>query len=101
MITPEKAAENIARAEDLKDLLDHIAWEQTIVPELNKYKDNYQSLLVNSVLGQTVVDMNTGTPISKEMLAGRIEGINWIQKFLLNVIKRGDISLDSTRYNLK
>lgn len=100
-MTKEKIAENIARADDLADLLDHIAWEQTVLPELNKYKETYQSLLVNSVLGQAVVDRTTGQIISKEMLAGRIEGITWIHKFMLNVIKRGDIALDNTRFNVQ
>lgn len=87
-----KLSQDVAIADDLIDLLDHIAWEKTLAPALEKYKTSYQNLLVQSVLGQSVVDSQTGQVISKEMLAGRIEGINWINKFLVNVLKRGEIS---------
>lgn len=89
-MNPNKAIENIARADDLQDLLEHIAWERTVLPELIKYKDTYHNLLVKSVLGQSVVDQHTGQVISKEMLAGRVEGIEWITRFLTNVLKRGE-----------
>lgn len=88
----EKLVQDLAKADDLCDLLDHIAWDKTLSPALAKYKDNYQNLLVKSVLGQAVVDTTTGQVISKEMLAGRIEGIEWIHKFILNVIKRGEVA---------
>jgi hypothetical protein len=91
-MTTDKLVQDIAKADDLIDLMDHIAWEKTIAPALAQYKDNYQTLLVQAVLGQSVVDTQTGQVISKEMLAGRIEGINWINKFLLSVIKRGQLS---------
>lgn len=86
----EQIVENAVRATDLQDLLDHIAWEQTVAPALAKYKENYQKLLVQAVLGQQIVDQATGHVISKEMLAGRIEGIDWITKYMVHVLKRGD-----------
>ena len=88
----DKLVQDLAKADDLCDLLDHIAWDKTLSPALVKYKENYQNLLVKSVLGQAVVDTTTGQVISKEMLAGRIEGIEWIHKFILNIIKRGEVA---------
>lgn len=98
----EKTIENVLRADDLSDLLDHIAWEQTVQPALDKYRENYQNLLVKSVLGQAVVDNQSGQIISKEMLAGRIEGIDWIKKFLLHVLRKGEASkADMASYNVQ
>lgn len=97
----EQLVETAVRATDLQDLLDHIAWEQTVAPALAKYKDNYQKLLVQAVLGQQVVDQSSGQVISKEMLAGRIEGIDWITKYMTHVLKRGDAAkADLTNYEV-
>lgn len=97
----EQLVETAVRATDLQDLLDHIAWEQTVAPALAKYKDNYQKLLVQAVLGQQVIDQASGQVISKEMLAGRIEGIDWITKYMTHVLKRGDAAkADLTNYEV-
>ena len=87
-----KLIEESMRGDDLVDLLDHIAWDQTVKPALEKYKTNYHNLLVKSVLGQAVVDQTTGQVISKEMLAGRIEGIDWLNKFILHIITRSELA---------
>lgn len=88
------------KGDDLSDLLDHIAWEQIIAPALDKYKANYHTLLVKSVLGQSVIDQTTGQVVSKEMLAGRIDGIEWLNKFIIHVLSRGDAA-KSNLENLK
>ncbi len=81
--------EDALMAQDLDNLLEHIAWEKIVQPELSKYKAHYETLLVQSVLGQQIIDQTTKQIVSKEMLAGRIEGINWINHFLKNVLTRG------------
>lgn len=91
----EQQLEFSMRADDLENLLDHIAWEQTIKPALDKYKQNYQNFLVKSVLGQPIVDRATNQIISKEMLAGRVEGIDWLNKFLESVLKRGELAKEN------
>ncbi len=97
-----KTIEHALEANDLDNLLDHIAWEKTVQPALTKYKENYQDLLVKSVLGQAVVDVNTNQVITKEMLAGRISGIEWIHKFMLHILKRGDAAqAEMTKYDIR
>lgn len=88
----EQQVEFSMRADDLNNLLDHIAWENTIKPSLDKYRTNYQNFLVKSVLGQPIIDRATNTVISKEMLAGRIEGIDWLNKFLESVLRKGNFA---------
>jgi hypothetical protein len=80
-------------ADDLENLLDHIAWTNTVKPALESHRAKFQTLLVQSVLGQQIIDQNTGGIVSKEMLAGRIEGIDWLDKFLTGVLRRGERAL--------
>jgi len=81
--------EAAARATDLDDLLHHIAWEETLRPAIQTYRATYQNLLVQSVLGQVVQDRNTGNTISKEVLAGRIDAIDWLERYLTSVMRKG------------
>lgn len=81
--------EDALMGQDLDNLLEHIAWGQIVQPELLKHKSNYETLLVQSVLGQQIINQSTNQIISKEMLAGRIEGINWIMMYLKNVLSKG------------
>lgn len=76
-------------ANELIDLLEHIAWEQTVKPALDRHAETYKNLLVQSVLGRPIVN-HDGTPMSKEILAGRIEGIEWLERFIISVLKRGE-----------
>lgn len=78
------------QAQDLEDLLEHIGWLGTIKPALEGHRARYQALLVQSVLGQQIIDHTSGGVVSKEMLAGRIAGIDWLDQFLTNVLKRGE-----------
>ena len=88
-MTYDQQVETSVRADDLEDLLEHIAWANTVEPALAKYKETYHNLLVQSVLGQAVTDRTTGLVVSKEMLAGRISGIEWITRYMTNVLNRG------------
>lgn len=76
-----------AKGEDTKDLLNHIAWTDVISPELLRLKDEYINLLTAAVLGQQL--MQNGIPITKEMLAGRVEGITFIHNLFARILKDG------------
>ena len=87
-----KLQEAIARAEDLKDLMSHIAWTDTIKPELDKVRSVYERFLTASVLGQKVVVPNPNGPssVTSEQIAARIEGINFIERLFVKILTEGD-----------
>ena len=80
-----------AKAEDLSDLLQHIAWTDTLRPMLVRERENYTKLLVNSTLGTPVrVPTATGVvELSKEQLAGKIYGIDYIMDLMEKILSRG------------
>jgi hypothetical protein len=86
-VNTQKALESVARGEDLRDLLDHIAWTDTIKPELEKTRSRYEKALVASVLGQPII--SGGKLVTSEQLAGRIEGINLIEGLFEKVLRQG------------
>lgn len=88
----------VAQSDDLEDLLHNIAWEETIQPALHSRRAYYQNQLVASVLGSPVIDQQTGTIIPKEVLAGRIDGIDWIEKFFTNILRRGDKAAEALKH---
>ena len=84
---PQTKAELIARAEDLQDMLDHIAWTDTVLPELRRRREAYAKILVQSVLGTPFIV--GGRVITSEQLAGRIYGIDEITQFMSGVLGGG------------
>ena len=80
-----------AKAEDLNDLLSHIAWTDVLRPALLRERENYTKLLVSSTLGAPVeVATRTGTaPVTREQLAGRIYGIDYIMGLVERVMEKG------------
>lgn len=99
----QKHQEAIARAEDLKDLLGHIAWEETIKPELEKVRSNYERALTASVLGQKVVTQSAAGPVmvTSEQIAARIDGINFIEGLFVKVLAEGGKAFrDLQKYQL-
>lgn len=91
--------ETAAKAEDLGDLLDHIAWREVLQPELLKARDNYTKMLVNSTLGLPVtVDTKAGpSVISREQLAGKIFGIDFVITTVENILSRGRRAVEELR----
>jgi hypothetical protein len=87
--------ESAARADDLNDMLEHIAWTDTVKPELLKLRDLYASFLSKSVLGTKITD---GTNIiTSEQLAARVEGIDFITALFEKVLRRGKKALEELR----
>jgi hypothetical protein len=89
------AHEAVARAEDLAELLDHIAWRETILPALNKLSQRYQDLLTKAILGSKIVLATELGPaeLSAVQLAGRVEGIAFITKLFESVLARGETAI--------
>lgn len=78
-----------AKGEDLADLLEHIAWVDIIRPALVKQRDNYTKMLVGSVLGYSLKN-ESGESVSKEQLAGKISGIDYVFDLLESLLARGE-----------
>ncbi len=74
----------IAQAEDLQDLLDHIAWVEVLKPTLEKTKAALATTLVNHMLGTPLENGQT-----KEQLAGKIYGINEVVSLIEKVLRNG------------
>ena len=81
--------ESIARAEDTNNLLDHIAWTETILPAILKHRAGFEAQLVGSVLGHRAVLVN-GQTLTPEQLAGRIDGITYTIKLLEDILRKGE-----------
>jgi hypothetical protein len=91
---------SVAKAKDLEDLLDHIAWTDTLRPALVDFKNVLASQLVQVTLGHPIeVQTSSGNsvPISREQLAGQIYGIDWLMKFVERVLDKGHVSADELK----
>jgi hypothetical protein len=84
-----------AKSEDLQNLLHHIAWTDVISPELKNLKEEYMSVLTAAVLGREFT--MGGAPITKEQLAGRIEGISFIHELFARILKEGRIAIEKCK----
>ena len=80
-----------AKAEDIQNLLGHIAWTDTIRPALEHERSVFTKALVSATLGTPMqVQTNLGVvEISKEQLAGRIYGIDYIFGYIEKVLAQG------------
>lgn len=92
-MTNNQRVEAIAKAEDLNNLLDHIAWKEAVKPILLKKRNELTTLLVQVVLGAHI-QAPGGQPLGKEELAGRIYGIDEIIRVFEKILKDGEKALD-------
>lgn len=83
----------VAKREDLINLLGHIAWTDILYPRLTRHKQALMDLLVRATLEGGNIQTNTGATLTKEMIAGRIEGIAWVTKLIESVLKEGERAL--------
>jgi hypothetical protein len=88
-----------AQAEDLKDLLTHIAWTDVLEPQFAKAKDALSALLVQAVLGQPVTLQSVAGPVAltAEQIAGKIYGLDWVQSAIVRILRRGDNAIEELR----
>lgn len=89
---PKSPFEDAARAEDLGDLLQHIAWTDTLRPTLLRTRDAYSKLLVAATLGKPIEERSAGgsvCQITVEQLAGRIYGLDFMLDLVERVLSKG------------
>jgi hypothetical protein len=90
------AVENVARAEDLQNLLDHIAWTETLKPALLKAKATFEGQLVQATLGNAPTDAH-GQVVTVAQLAGRAYGLAFVVELVEDILRRGGRSLDALK----
>jgi hypothetical protein len=78
----------VAQAEDTYDLLQHIAWTDILLPQLELEKKGAL---------EAIAAYHLGTPLPNgmtvEKLAGKAYGINYVIKKIENVLSRGKKAL--------
>jgi len=84
----------VAKAEDLNNLLEHIAWQEAVKPLILKKRNDLSTMLVNATLGATSAQ---GQPYSKEQLAGAIWGIDEMLHTFEKILRDGDKALRELR----
>lgn len=77
-----------AQAQDLQSLLQDIAWTDVLLPKIKSAREQYLNLLVSATLGQPV-RFQTGEALSKEQIAGRVHGIDFMVKLIEKVLENG------------
>jgi hypothetical protein len=92
MKSPTPAFIDAYKADDLQDLLGHLAWTDTVLPALTRERDSLTRALVNSTLGLPVqAKTATGViEITREQLAGKIYGIDYIVSLFEKLLTRGE-----------
>ena len=78
----------VAMAEDTYDLMQHIAWEKVIKPKLDAEVKRMSSLLVSEALGSPLPG-----GLTREQLAGRCYGIQYISSLFEKILQRGEKAL--------
>jgi hypothetical protein len=81
-------ASKVAKAYDLENLLDHIAWEELLKPGLVSERNALITQLVDSALGSPLKNQD-GTSVSTEQLAGKLYGINYILDKIERILSEG------------
>lgn len=87
-MTNEERLVAVAQAEDTYDLLQHIAWTDILLPQLEKEK---------KAALEAIAAFHLGTPlpngVTVEKLAGKAYGINYVTQKIENVLTRGKKAL--------
>ena len=83
-----------AQATDTRDLLNHIAWTDVILPRLERYKSQLSTQLVSLTLGRP-------GEISREQVAGILAGIDFIKTLFERILRDGEKALRTLKdYNV-
>ena len=96
----QKYLEAMAKAEDLRDLLGHIAWTEVLQPAMTDAVNKYQKMLTARVLGRPVVIKDASgivESLTSEQIAGRIEGIEYAFDIIKQVLRDGDNAVKKLR----
>lgn len=86
----------MAMAEDVENLLDHIAWTDIVYPRLQKLRESLVQALVETNLGRPMLvpikNSNTLSPVKPEELAGKVYGIDFIIGLFQSVLTGGEVA---------
>lgn len=88
MATVNEMALSAIQGQDTQDLLNHIAWTDIIKPKLIEAKLFYTNQLVDALLSKHEGE-------SKEQIAGKIYGIDYVVKVLERILKEGSQSREA------
>lgn len=88
-MTNQSRLEAVAKADAVADLLNHTGWQDIVKPALLKRRTDLTATLVNAVLGQPMPE-----GVTKEQLAGRVQGIDEIIKLFELILKHGREALN-------
>ncbi len=83
----QRDALSAAQGMDTHDLLNHIAWTDVIKPQLLAAK----SILTQRLVDATLSPQKEGSE-TREQLAGKLFGINFIENTLEKILRDGDRS---------
>ena len=86
----QQALENVAKADAVADLLNHVGWTEVVKPSLLKERNNLSTQLVGMVLGAPPKEAS----LTKEQVAGFIYGIDKIIAEFEKILKKGEASLE-------
>lgn len=82
-----------AKSEDTYNLMNHIAWTDVIKPALDKHVLQYSQLLVAEALGAPLPP-----GITREQVAGRCYGIQYISTLFGKILKEGEKALKDLEF---
>jgi hypothetical protein len=94
-MTNQQRAVASAKAEDLSNLLDHIAWTDAVKPLLLKRRDDLSKLLVQTILGAT--NAQGQQVYTKEQLAGMIYGVDTTIGIIEKILRDGEKAIIELR----
>jgi hypothetical protein len=86
MTNYENQVEAVQQAEEVLDLLDHLAWTDVLKPKIEKQISIYGRMLPTLVLNSSK-EKELG--ITKEELAGRMEGFKYAVAAIEEVLTKG------------
>jgi len=96
-MTNHEHLNQIAKADEVADLLQHAGWQEVIKPLLLKRRNDLTTLLVSSVLGG-VIPGQSGQALTKEQLAGYVFGIDEIIRVFERTLQAGAKSLEQLEF---
>lgn len=92
MVNNQDRLAAVAKADATAEFMETVGWSQVILPKLLKTKELYTTVLVNAVLCNTPPLMD-GKETTREQLAGRVYGIDFIIHLMEDILRHGDRAL--------
>lgn len=89
----QRAQKSIADADAVSNLINHIAWTDTLQPRMLALRERLVKQLVATVLGRPAleqVSQSHAVPLTPEALAGRIAGIDHQVDLMEKILSEAD-----------